>query len=313
MADVINSGDDNNYRNLRVSDRLRGLKDRVSNTLVQHTGVRGVKIVVIITLLAIVAVIVSLAVRYIKYRRSDKVPKEVMASTTVSPSLQSERVVSKVPIKLKSETGRWAISFYLKVENFEDTTMMKTVFWLTPSVSSGASVPSMVVWLDAHMPRLWIYMRTTADTKRLSSLDDIYRVMKDSCQMKTMSADVDSLPTCTASAQEGMFLTVVDYVPLREWTNITIVVSGPFVSTYVNGSAFRSAAASSMVVSPDGNVIAMGQPDKKNSAIPTFDGTVSRFTTFDYAPNAKHIGKLSKGMAQSLPMPSVRNPFYWKT
>jgi hypothetical protein len=167
------------------------------------------------------------------------------------------------------------------------------------------SMPTVAVWLDKEVSRMWIAFRSVApNTDKYVVSDDIIKktetvvpstlmkvLLEQSCNKSYLdnfySTDSSSSANTSSKCVEykGHFLTVVDYIPLKQWTHITIGVDGPIVNVYKDGFPVRSSRVRTLVQSPDGNVIKVGKymPDSS-----LFTGRVKSVVVFNSAtPNSK--------------------------
>ncbi len=248
--------------------------------------------VVAIVLALLIALVILLSQRFRKSNKAKGSPgKDTQLMIEDASSLKE--VVSKKPVSIPKPGSNWGMSFWLFLDDFEYTNGMKSVLNL---YKDDTAMPTLAVWLDKDVPRMWIAVRSIApnadkyttptnktETALPSTLMDV--LLEKSCSKayldslySTDATDPDSARN-QASCMEynGHFLTVVDYIPLKQWTHVTIGVDGPILTVYKDGTPVRSTRVKTLVQSPDENVVKVGKYKTTSSL---FTGSVKSVMMF---------------------------------
>lgn len=252
------------------------IKESASKLTFRHFIV-GMAILVFLGLA--IALIVMLAKRFKKNRDAKGSPGTILSSASTRKSEDTVSAKFTVP---KPGTN-WGLSMWLFLEDFEYTNGMKSVLHVS-SKDSLSDLPDMAMWLDTDVPRLWIALRNaapnsntinsntntsnTANTQTIVTRGNLMQTLLVQSCAKSMLDNAYNKNTSNTSNNnnnnkcveyKGHFLTVVDYIPLREWTHITIGVDGPIVSIYKNGSPLLTTRASALIKPPTDSVLRVGR------------------------------------------------------
>lgn len=231
-----------------------------------------------------ITLISMLANRFRKNKKKRESPGGKSASLVLSSAstIKSQDTASSKFTVAKPGTN-WGLSFWVFLEDFEYTKGMKSVMHVSPTNKDGEA-PTLAVWLDTDVPRMWIALRNAGpnmDEQAKVTRDNLMDVLLNaSCTKAAVDSNDDYYDASNSSCVDyrGYFLTAVDYIPMREWTHLTIGIDGPIVSVYKNGSPLQTSRAAALIKAPeDGSVVRVGKT-QPNSAL--FVGNVMSAVVF---------------------------------
>jgi hypothetical protein len=191
------------------------------------------------------------------------------------------KIVTKKPIKLnelsvpfevssteipKPAVGReYAMSFWLYVEQFEQSINNKLIFYR--GAKDRVDSASSVVMMDSNENKMYIAIKT--QDNGLPGLGDSNENLKNIIKKNYFKS-----PTYSGSDVNKYIILEVDYVPLQRWVNFVVIVDNKVITMFMDGEIYSVKSTDELKAVRKPILNSDGSPQKINLIVDKTDGDV---------------------------------------
>lgn len=317
-----------------VSSAVNTAKNTMSKVWAAATSDTGIIVMIACTILLFVLVIV-----YITFSmKSSNLKGKVLTKSPIKLNELStayEVAAGDIP---KPAVGReYSYSFWLYVDNFEQTKDHKMIFYR--GTSGAPSNVNPVVFMDKDTNKLYIAIKPQGQTLNNANGVD-YKDLNNILRYNYfLNKDTRMLPGPSHPAINLYMIMAIDYVPIQRWVNFVIILDNKLITIYLDGEIYSVKTAeefksmrekekytqgdknqdyynpSIIVDKPDGSIYIGKTATIGNNN--TVDGYLSKLEFHNYALSINDVksiyksGPLGSGILSSLGIPyRIRSPLY---
>lgn len=229
--------------------------------LYEKQGPLIIFLLVVLLVFVVVIIYISFALKNSNLKGKMLIPKPIKLNEL---SVPYEVVSAEVP---RPSVGReYSFSFWLYIENYEQTADHKLVFART-SNKGDLSTANPIVMMDRKDNRMYIVIKSQ-DSSLPGSINGITRLT--SVIDNNYFRKANPVPT-----DNKHIIMEVDYVPLQRWVNIMFVVDNKIVTVFMDGEIYsvKSTDELKALKKPEIDPLT-GKPKKENLIIDKTDGDI---------------------------------------